>query len=400
MPEAPTKITLTAAYIDRLSPAPKSKERQLHYDVKVPGLALQITPTGKKSFVLYKKCFGRPVKRKLGDYPYLSLDDARKAALTILAELLRPECIKKTGKQITYGVLFEKYISLYAQHKCKGWEEYKRNHTRYFSEFDNIPCNRITRDSVQSWLNNLGFTKGAATANRQFNQFRAVMNWGKNREHVFLGSDPCADIDKFDEEPRERYLTMEEWKRLKAAIDLYPDETVKDALWMLALTGQRKSVVLAMEWKEIALEEALWMIPARKQKNRKLLHLPLSVQAIAILEKRKKTSESRWVFPGTGKTGHLVAITKAWYAIIKNAGIEDLHIHDLRHTFASRLAEAEVSLQIIQKAMGHSSIQSTLRYAHRTQKTIRYAVNKINRGMVKSPGSPNYIAKVSKIKTG
>ncbi len=118
-----------------------------------------------------------------------------------------------------------------------------------------------------------------------------------------------------------------------------------------------------MSWADVDLVNGLWVIPAGKSKNKKSMGIPLIPEAIEILEKRKQKAKSIFVFPSTGKTGHITEIRKSWSTILKRAQITEFVFHDLRRTAGSWQAHIGSSDIIIGKSLGHSSTQSTRVYA-------------------------------------
>src|SRR5690606_7614983 len=127
---------------------------------------------------------------------------------------------------------------------------------------------------IQGWLNNLGDRVGKATANRHFNNLRACLNWGVKQGHINLEVNPCDAVTVFKLEGRDRYLKPgAEFQRLKASLLVEAKENklegqdAADVVWLLMLTGARKSNVLSMEWSEIDLARKVWIVPASKEKS-------------------------------------------------------------------------------------------------------------------------------------
>jgi len=141
-----------------------------------------------------------------------------------------------------------------------------------------------------------------------------------------------------------------------------------------------------MRWQDIDLNEAIWRIP--KTKNGDALNVPLTPESLTILEARKKQKivNAIWVFPGDGKTGHLVEPKKAWAAILQNAGIEELRIHDLRRTLGSWQARQGTSTAIIGKSLGHRSQQATAIYARLDIDPVRQSMEQATAGMIDAGG--------------
>lgn len=143
---------------------------------------------------------------------------------------------------------------------------------------------------------------------------------------------------------------------------------------MSLLTGARKSNTLAMRWKDINFTTATWRIELTKNDDAQTVHLPQ--QAVDILTERKWSSESPFVFEGAGRSGHLADPKKAWARILKEAGIDNLRIHDLRRTLGSYQAATGANGYIIGKSLGHRSQQSTAIYARLNLDPVRESVNK------------------------
>ena len=122
------------------------------------------------------------------------------------------------------------------------------------------------------------------------------------------------------------------------------------------------------------LDEGVWTIPAEKFKTGDEMEVPLVPEAIEILTRRQNDNGSEWVFPGPGKTGHLVDPTKIWERILERAEITNLRIHDLRRTLGSWQARAGASLYVIGRTLGHKNPQTTAIYARLDLDPVRLAV--------------------------
>jgi integrase len=147
---------------------------------------------------------------------------------------------------------------------------------------------------------------------------------------------------------------------------------------MLALsTGARKNELLLAEKKFINLESRTWRIPASSAKAKKMRSLPLSDMAMNVLRQAYADSDnaSEYVFTNKRTGKPYVTIQKQWERIRKKAGLEHCRLHDLRHTFASYLANSGRSLLEIQTLLGHASPKVTLRYSHLSQDTLMDASN-------------------------
>jgi integrase len=158
--------------------------------------------------------------------------------------------------------------------------------------------------------------------------------------------------------------------------------TIRDYILTSLLTGARRSNVQAMRWSEISWERDTWTIPAAKSKSGEILSVALTPVALRILENRKANSNSEWVFPGRGKSGHLEEPKTAWKRILKRANLTDLRLHDLRRTLGSWQAATGASLPIIGKSLGHKSLTATQIYARLDLDPVRASVNKATDAML------------------
>jgi integrase len=215
-----------------------------------------------------------------------------------------------------------------------------------------------------------------------------------------LEVNPFQTIPKIDEAPfrRERTLSKAELLALFDSID-QEEDIYKDCVMMLLLTGQRKTNVLSMRWDEINYETKAWVIPLDKIKTKKAHVVPLSQEAMAILQRRSDNAEQGevYVFPSPrSKTGYIAdksGIGGFWHRITKRAGLYDPHdpkkhlrIHDLRRTLATYNVSFGGSLQATSKLLGHSNISVTHDvYAHLSIENVRTELEHTTQVMLGSP---------------
>ena len=187
---------------------------------------------------------------------------------------------------------------------------------------------------------------------------------------------PVKGIERNPETARHRYLEGDELDRLLAAVAAHPNRQGPHVIELLLLTGARRSEVLRMRWDQLDLGEGIWTKPASATKQARLHRIPLSPPARQVLVEIKEAAEEKaakskyrrdpspWVFPARYGGGPLTDVKHVWAAICRTAGISDLHLHDLRHAYATFLASAGSSLPIIGRLLGHSQPGTTNRYSH------------------------------------
>jgi integrase len=203
--------------------------------------------------------------------------------------------------------------------------------------------------------------------------FRYAVEWGWRPDN------PVAGVRKNKEHKRARYLTSTEMPRLSKALAELNDQQAADIFRFCLLTGARRGEVRAARWKDLDLAGGFWVKPPEATKQNKEHRVPLSPAALSILLRLRKAaaSEAVYVFPGEGETGHRIDLKKPWRKIIRAAGIEGVRVHDLRHSFASLAVNAGYSLPFIGALLGHADPETTARYAHLYDASLKEAVARI-----------------------
>jgi integrase len=195
------------------------------------------------------------------------------------------------------------------------------------------------------------------------------------RDWKMLTNDsPAARIRLFKEERRERYLTPEELVKLNDALRDEPDWRWRAYFPLALMLGTRRGELCAVRWEHVDLHQRTIRLPETKSGRPHLLPLPRA--AIAILESSPSYSRTGWIFPSKSSSGHIVEPAKAWQRIRKRAGVVDIRIHDLRHTLASWLVGAGYNLSLIGRALNHSQVATTERYAHLALDPVREALER------------------------
>ncbi|MCU9850561.1 tyrosine-type recombinase/integrase [Defluviimonas sp. WL0024] len=374
-------LNFTKAALLKAPAAPKGG-KDYYNDEKEKGLVLAVTPAGTKSFYLYKRVEGRPERILLGRFPDISIENARKLAASAKGKIAGGKNPQKERRAIrgemTFGALFTEYLEKYSKVHKRSWAYDEREVPKFLSHWFKRRISTIEKAEVERLHAKIGKENGLYQANRLLERIRSIFNraidWGWD------GTNPAIGIKKYREKSRDRFLQPDELPRFFAALSAEPNEAARDFFMVSLLTGARKSNLLAMRWKDINFATATWRIPETKNGEAQTVHL--SGPAMEILTERKLASESPWVFPGDGRTGHLADPKKAWGRILAGAGIEDLRIHDLRRTLGSYQAATGANGYIIGKSLGHKSHQSTAVYARLNLDPVRDSVNKATEAML------------------
>ena len=374
------KLRFTKAAIDALT-APENAARSVFYDDKVRGLLIMVAPR-TKTFYLLRKHQGKTERILLGRYPDTTIEQARTRASQINSELdsglNRNEVKRNRRAELTLDNLHRTYMERHALARNRRPENAISNYRLYLSHWGTKKLSDIKRADVQLHIAKLAKDISPATANIALALLRAMFNRAIDWE-IFNDKNPTANIPKYPELSRDRFLYGDELKRFLEALTSLQNQTMQDFFMMLLATGARKSNVLSMSWNDINFGNAIWRVPDTK--NGEPYQVALTPTSLEILSRRKFENDSKWVFPAESKTGHLQEPKKAWAKIIEVAKIENLRMHDLRRTFGSFMAAQGASLQTIGKALGHKSQEATLIYARLNLDPVRVAVDAASKAM-------------------
>jgi integrase len=284
--------------------------------------------------------------------------------------------------EATLEELFETYLEHHARPHKKTWREDRGIFNLHLAAWRLRKVSSLRKLDVTMLHGRIGRGRGQYAANRVVELLCTMFN--KAREWGWRGENPAAGVKAFRERKRDRFLQPEELPAFFESLAEEMNGTIRDYILVSLLTGARRANVQEMRWPEINWKSAVWTIP--ETKSGEPLTVPLSPPCLRILEGRRRDRESDWVFPGPGKTGHLVEPKKAWKRILKRAGLQDLRLHDLRRTLGSWQAAAGVSLPIIGKSLGHKSLAATQIYARLNLDPVRQAVNAAGDAMLLAAG--------------
>ena len=375
--EAKTRFAFAKKRIESL-PTPTS-DRAVYHDTACPGLTLRVTAAGVKTFTFYKKFKGTPIRLKIGDFPAMSVENARTAAkghAHLVANGIDPRTARDAAKdEPTLGKLWLYWIEWAKGHK-RSWTGDSWIWNARLKPWTNRKLSAIRQSDVAALHAKIGREHGPYSANRMLSLLGAMFNASHNIGWK-CDDNPTEHVQRFKEEPRERFLTADELPRFFAALNAESNEDMRDFFTLALLTGARRSNVQALEWNALDLDRGLWMISAADAKGGKALVLPLVEPAVKLLRERKSEANGdRYVFPSSGKTGHIVEPKSAWKRILKRAGLEGIRVHDLRRTLGSWQALGGASLPIIGRSLGHTQMRSTAVYSRLTVDPVRESVTK------------------------
>lgn len=363
-------MRLTKTAIDRACYQGQGNRRQILWDAGLPGFGLRVYPSGRKTFVVFYRSGPRQRLMSLGAFGVLTLKQARDKARKILVAArdgLDPlQQRHDRANAETVAAFCELYLEQHSKPKKKSWREDQRRIRKHIvPAIGSIALEKVSRADVSRFYHRLGSRK-PYEANRVLSLLSNIFNvaalWGAVDEGR-LNPAKIPKSMRFKERTRDRPLTSEELPRLLTALDDEPDPYVRTAIRLYMLTGLRKREILHARWKDIDLPRGTLRLPDTKAGRPR--HVPLSRDALKLFRDLPRTVGNPYVFASPNKHGQaLKDLYKPWSRIREAAGCPDLRIHDLRHSVATWLAEEGNAAQFIQQALGHQSLQTTMKYIH------------------------------------
>lgn len=368
---------LTKTIVEKAEP--KSKGEVFLWDTHLPGFGVRIYPSGKRKYMAqYRTADNRQRRSVIGQHGVLTTEQARDIARDMLAEVRKggdPAAEKRASREApTVRDLAEDYLERYAKPNKRPSsvaDDQSMLDRTILPKLGQTKVAVVKRQDIEKLHNALG--KKPYAANRQLallsKMFNLAVAWG------WRADNPAKGLPRYQEDRRERWLNEQELVDLWQALSQHTNTRAANAVRLLLLTGSRKNEVLAATWDQFDLERRNWTKPSHHTKQKRTEHVPLSRDAITLLRTMLTEADpaSPFLFPGDAKGKPLSDIKKFWQQVRRDVGIEDVRLHDLRHTFASNLVSRGVSLHIVGRLLGHTQPQTTARYAHLDDKALRDA---------------------------
>ena len=376
---------LTCEFINSLSGREPTTGAVNYFDTEIKGFLLEHRASGGATFYFrYRDAAGKVRLNRIGRADETAVSDARAKAhkmKQMVAEGGDPKVESHRFKDVpTFGdFVAERYLP-YAKTRKRSWdtdETMLRNHL--LPVFAELRMNRITRSDVVAF-HHVVFDKGyaAGTCNRMIVLMKFIYNCAIRWDVLPPKSNPCDGVEPFEDHgAKERYLTSQEVRRLFDELDTNRNVQVGQVIRLLLYTGARKREILDARWDEIDFDRRLLTVPAARSKSKRAHHIPLSDAAMELLRSLPRHEDIPWVFfnPKTKKPP--VSIFYAWDSIRRKVGLEEVRLHDLRHSYASFLVNAGRSLYEVQKLLGHHDPKVTMRYAHLAPQAMLDAANAV-----------------------
>lgn len=371
---------ITDSFIKRVTHEP-SRET-FYWDDQLKGFGLRVSPRGRMTFIIqYRNERGRTGRHKLGTASNMKAERARSLArekLGLIESGGDPSRERRALRERpTLRELSEDYLEQHGPKKRESSLENDRSMLkciilpalgeRLVTEIDSRDISRLHHSR----------RKTPYHANRVVallsKMFSLAIQWDIRPDN------PAKGIERFPEQSRDRWLNDDEIRALTTALDKSPNHRAANAVRLLLLTGARRNELLQTKWEHIDLERGVWHKPSSHTKQKRTEQVPLNGPAKALLIAMKEKSGDGggdYLFPGNAEGKPLQDIKKFWARICAKAGLTDVRLHDLRHTFASQLVSSGIPLTVVGRLLGHTQAATTFRYAHLADDPLRDATDR------------------------
>jgi len=373
---------------------------KITYDDDVKGFGIRVTKASARAFILnYRTRSGQERRYTIGSFPDWKCATARQEAKDLKRRIDRGDDpmaeldADRTAKTVAdlCDVFEEEHLAKKRPSTVRDYKALIRRKIRpalknrkvaevEFTDIDSLH-RKITKEGAPYLAN-----RTVAVLSKMFG-LAVKMKW--------RADNPVKGVERNDEQKRQRYLSPAELVNMTAALASLEDQQAANILRLLLLTGARRNEVQAVRWDQLDLAGGVWTKPGSTTKQKTVHRVPLSGPARQLLAELREKAEDNaaYVFPGRSE-GHRQEIKRAWHDVCVAAGIvtaqkvkddkgkeliavkPSARIHDLRHTYASVLASAGLSLPIIGALLGHSQPATTARYAHLMDDPLRAATER------------------------
>jgi len=374
------KVRLTDAGVARLKPG---GTEYILRDNRVAGLGVRVLPSGHRSFVWHGTVSSKVVRTTVGSAALMTVEEARNACRALL-DGSHPLCAGGpagcAAVPLFRDFVMEDWLPARRSHCSPGWGKQvdRMVQRQLLPAFGALRLDRIGRPTIERWFDAMS-RKAPGAANMTLALLRQIMSAAKAVGHV--GNDPVAGVRPNPGQKMTRFLSAEEIIRLHRTLDRLVEERPSrrpqaDIIRLLLLTGCRKSEILTLRWSEV--DGDVLKLAEAKTGPRTVW---LSGAAQAVIARQPRTG-SAFVFPSPRNPAETQSRHLGlWRLARREAGLEDVRLHDLRHTVASQAVARGVPLPTVARMLGHTQPSMTLRYAHVGDREVEAAAERVGAGI-------------------
>jgi integrase len=370
-------VRLSPAFVGRVD-CPYEHKKINYFDTAMRGFMLEVRASGGKTYYQrYTDERGRERQFKIGPADVLTLGQAKRKARQIKAQAILggdPQRELQERRSIpTLGIFVEQRYLPFVRTYKRSWQTDEivlRVHVlprlgRLF--LDEITTERIVE--IVAAMRDDEYAPG--TVGRVIVILRYLFNLARKWNVLRASENPAANIPVPPDVQRNRFLDKLEIKKLVEVLVSDENQVAAKAILLLLLTGARRNEITHARWENVDLKASMLFVPLSKSGTSR--YIVLNKDAVAVLRSIPRLPGNPYVFPSpiTGRPS--ASLHFPWNRIRTKAGLDDLRLHDLRHSFASALVNDGRELYTVQRLLGHANAKATQRYAHLKRETLAEA---------------------------
>jgi integrase len=389
--------------VEALTPAEKE---YTFWDRDLTGFGVRVRPSGAMSFVAVYRTGGRntPLRRvTIGSTRKIEAEKAREEAKVIIrqAELGHDRAAEKAKAraEMTIAKLCDQYMAEGCETKKASTlvTDQGRIERHIKPLLGKKRVSELTRRDVEKFMLDLANGKtatdertkargraivrgGRGTATRTVGLLGGIMSFAVSRD--LRNDNPVRGVKRFADKKGEKFLSGTDFGNLgRALADLEAEGANPSAIAiirLLATTGARKGEIVSLRWSEVDMERGFLRLGDSKTGAKAI---PIGAPALQVIECVERVGDSPFVFPASKGAGHFQGVERVWRKVRQAAGLPELRLHDLRHSFASVGLARGSTLPIIGAILGHADVKTTSRYAHLADDPVKQAADAISKSV-------------------